>query len=88
MTPFEIIISIGAFGIIVCLGLIIWTLRQSIVKPIQIAKQQAQQAVETEVKQAKIELESYKVETRIEPKVKVSAAQDDFNKLRELRRKE
>ena len=87
MTPFEIIVSIGIFSIIICLGLIAWFLRQSIIKPIQTVKQQVKQKIATEVKQAKIQLDIHKVESRIEPKVKTSAVQNDLEKLKDLRRR-
>ena len=87
MTLFEIIVSIGIFGVIICLGLIIWFLRRSITKPIQIAQEQKQQKIDTEIKQAKIQLDTYIAETRMDPKIKVSIDSNNLNKLKELRRK-
>ena len=86
MTLFEIIASIGIFGIILCLGLVIWVLRQLISKPKKQARTQAKQLVETEIKQAKSELNLYKAKTRINPKVEISDMKINLEKLKNLRR--
>ena len=87
MTLLEIIISLGFLGIIICLGLTLWTLQQLIVKPKLEANRQAKQLVETEIKQAKFGLEAYTAETRMDSPKKTVGSSPDLEKLKGLRRK-
>lgn len=86
MTLLEIIIGAGFLGVIICLGLTIWTLRQLIVKPKLEANREAKQLVETEIKQAKFGLETYQAETRMNS-TKTVGSDPDIEKLKSLRRK-
>jgi len=83
----EIILSLGLFGIIVCLSLIYWAIRQLVSRPIKEALEKSKKAVQVEVEQAKVQLDYGKVETRMEPKKAESEASQDLDKLKELRRK-
>ena len=87
MTVFQIIIVIGLLAVIAGVSAIIWILRQTAMKPKTEAVKQAQQAVEVEIEQAKVILDAYEAETRMDSIKKTVGSAPDLDKLRGLRRK-